>query len=285
MMNPKFWKNWSIASRISAVISAGIVIGAAVIIIVAARYLKSEHIATFSRQQFATLQALAMHLDADLTSKLKVIKQAADSIPPQPLADTSVARQLLAGIAPLFDQGLMILAPDGRLLAELPAISADGQQKDPASAPFHQQAGTVACPVISKIFYSPQSDHGPMVGLTAPIQDSRGNIAGYVCGGISLKGDNPLANIARLQMGGRGGASSTKFSRDRTAAVRPSVARDRFFWHRFNISRRPPGSSPSMFPGRKSWPPITKNLVCSSRSYCLAALRPFSCAGCCSPVF
>jgi diguanylate cyclase (GGDEF)-like protein/PAS domain S-box-containing protein len=221
MMNPKFWKNWTIASRISAVISAGIVISAAVIIIGAARYLKSEHIATFTRQQLATLQALAMHLDADLTSKLKVIKQAADSIPPQPLVDTSVARQLLAGnagIAPLFDEGLMILSPDGRLLAELPAISADGQKKDPASAPFHQQAGTAARPVISEIFYSPQANHGPMFGLTAPIQDSRGNIAGYLCGGISLKGDNPLANIARLQMGGKGGDYSV-FSKDRTILV------------------------------------------------------------------
>ena len=226
MTNPKFWKNWTIATRIGAVISVGVVTSVVIIIIGAATYLKNDHIATFGRQQFTTLQAFAMYLDADLTSKLKVIKNVADVIPPQVLLDPSSAQQFLTnrtGLSTLFDDGLMIVSSKGRLLAEIPVISSERKDIDYSAAPFFQQAKAAARPVISEPFYSVKPDHKPIVEMMAPIQDTQGNIAGYLCGGISLHGDNALGNIARRQMGDKG--YFYVFSQDRTILIHHDASR------------------------------------------------------------
>lgn len=226
MTNPKFWKNWTIATRIGAVISLGVITSVVIIIIGAATYLKNDHIATFGRQQFTTLQAFSMYLDADLTNKLKVIKNVADIIPPQVLLDTSSAQQFLTnrtGIYTLFDDGLMILSAKGQLLAELPVISLAGREEDYSAAPFFQQARTAARPVISEPFYSMKPGNRPIIELMAPIQDTQGNIAGFLCGGITLNGDNALGNIARRQIGDKG--YFYVFSQDRTILIHHDPSR------------------------------------------------------------
>jgi len=226
MTNPKFWKNWTIATRIGAVISLGIVTSVVIIIIGAATYLRNDYIATYGRQQFTTLQAFAMYLDADLTSKLKVIKNVADGIPPQVLLDPSSAQQFLTnrtGIYTLFDDGLMILSAKGQLLAELPVISLEGREEDYSEAPFFQQARTAARPVISEPFYSMKPGNRPIIELMAPIQDTQGNIAGFLCGGITLNGDNALGNIARRQIGDKG--YFYVFSQDRTILIHHDPSR------------------------------------------------------------
>jgi len=226
MTNPKFWKNWSIATRIGAVISLGVVTSVVIIIIGAATYLRNDHIATFGRQQFTTLQAFAMYLDADLTSKLKVIKNVADIIPPQILLDPSSAQQFLTnrtGLFTLFDDGLMILSAQGRLLAELPVILSDGKEKDYSNTPFFQQAITAARPVISEPFYSMKPGNRPIVEVMAPIHDIQGNITGFLCGGITLNGDNALGNIARRQIGDKG--YFYVFSQDRTILIHHNASR------------------------------------------------------------
>ena len=226
MTNPKFWKNWTIATRIGAVISLGVVTSVVIIIIGAATYLRNDHIATFGRQQFTTLQAFAMYLDADLTSKLKVIKNVADIIPPQILLDPSSAQQFLTnrtGLFTLFDDGLMILSAQGRLLAELPVILSDGKEKDYSNTPFFQQAITAARPVISEPFYSMKPGNRPIVEVMAPIHDIQGNITGFLCGGITLNGDNALGNIARRQIGDKG--YFYVFSQDRTILIHHNASR------------------------------------------------------------
>lgn len=226
MTNPKFWKNWTIATRIGAVISLGVITSVAVIIIGAATYLKNDHIATFGRQQFTTLQAFAMYLDADLTSKLKVIINVADGISPEVLLDPSSAQQFLThrtGLATLFDDGLMIISAKGQLLAELPVISQDGKKIDYSSDPFFQQAITAAHPIISEPFYSMKPGNRPIVEVIAPIQDNQGSIVGFLCGGITLTGDNALGNIARRHMGENG--YFYVFSQDRTILIHHDASR------------------------------------------------------------
>ncbi|MBV5305745.1 MAG: Cache 3/Cache 2 fusion domain-containing protein, partial [Desulfobulbaceae bacterium] len=226
MTNPKFWKNWTIATRIGTVISLGVITSVVIIIIGAATYLKNDHIATFGRQQFTTLQAFSMYLDADLTNKLKVIKNVADIITPQVLLDPSSAQQFLTnrtGIYTLFDDGLMILSAKGQLLAELPVISLEGREEDYSEAPFFQQARTAARPVISEPFYSMKPGNRPVIELMAPIQDTQGNIAGFLCGGITLNGDNALGNIARRQIGDKG--YFYVFSQDRTILIHHDPSR------------------------------------------------------------
>ncbi|MBW6519445.1 MAG: hypothetical protein K0A99_00310 [Desulfoarculaceae bacterium] len=67
MVNNKFWRNWTIASKISTVISMGVVTSILVIAIGAVTFLKKEYLSTFGKQQFTTVQAFAMYLDDNLS--------------------------------------------------------------------------------------------------------------------------------------------------------------------------------------------------------------------------
>jgi diguanylate cyclase (GGDEF)-like protein/PAS domain S-box-containing protein len=57
----------------------------------------------------------------------------------------------------------------------------------------------------------------------APIQDNQGNIAGFLCGGITLNGDNALGNIARRKIGDKG--YFYVFSQDRTILIHHDASR------------------------------------------------------------
>lgn len=207
MVNIRFWKNWTIATRIGTVISLGVIISILVIVIGTASFLKKEHLATFGKQLFTTVQAFATYIDADLSNKLNVLTVVAGVTPPEILFDSASAQQYLATRTVLisrFDNGLMILSADGKLLAEIPFISSQRLGKDYSSSPFYQQASKAARPVISEPFYSIKPDQRPIIELMVPIHDAQGKIVGYLCGGLDLNGDNALGNIARRQFGDSG---------------------------------------------------------------------------------
>ncbi|MCX5870805.1 MAG: hypothetical protein NTY00_09280 [Deltaproteobacteria bacterium] len=67
MTHIRFWKNWAITTRIGAVISLGAITSILVMVIGAVSFLKKEYLTTFGKQQFATVQAFALSLNADLS--------------------------------------------------------------------------------------------------------------------------------------------------------------------------------------------------------------------------
>ncbi len=226
MVNRTFWKSWSISAKIGAVISLGVITSIIIIAMGTATFLRKEYLATFGKQQHTTLQAFASYLDADLTGKLRAITDVAAIVPPKVLLDTTAAQQFLSnrtGIFTLFDDGLMILSAEGRLLAELPFISVDRLEKNYAAAPFFQQAGKAGHPVISEPFYSFKPGQRPIIEMMAPILDDQGGIAGYLCGGLTLNGDNALGNIARRKVGNKG--YCYVYSQDRTILIHHDTSR------------------------------------------------------------
>ena len=216
----KFWKNWTITTRIGTVISIGVIASILVIAIGGGVYLKKEYLTTFGKQQFTTVQAFAMYLDADLSSKLKVITVVAGATPAEVLLDSSSAQQFLptqVGLVALFDDGLIILSAEGRLLAEAPFISPERLGQDYSSHPFFQQASKSGRSVITEPFYSIKPDRQPIIEFMAPIHDAQGEIRGYLCGGLTLNGDNVLGNIARRKVGNSG--YFYIYSQDRTILI------------------------------------------------------------------
>jgi len=226
MTNKKFWKNWTISTRIGAVISFGVITSIIVIVTGTATFLKKEYLTTFGKQQFTTLEAFAASLDADLTGKLKALTDVAAIVPPKVLLSPTSAQQFLAnrtGIFTLFDDGLMLLSAEGRLLAEMPFISVERLGTDYAAAPFFQLARKEARPIISEPFYSVKPDKQPIIEMITPIYDDQGAIVGYLCGGLALTGDNALGNIARRKMGDMG--YFYIFSQDRTIFIHHDPSR------------------------------------------------------------
>lgn len=226
MANLKFWNTWTIAGKIGAVISIGVITSILVIAIGGIGYLKKEYLTTFGKQQFTTVQAFAMYIDADLASKLKAITVVADATPAEALRDSSSAQQYLptrVGIASLFDDGLMILSAEGRLLAEAPFISQERLGDDYSSHPFFQQVKKSGQSVISEPFYSLTPGRLPIIEFIAPIRDAQEKITAYVCGGLTLNGDNALGNIARHKIGNNG--YFYIYSRDRTILIHQDTSR------------------------------------------------------------
>lgn len=84
MADIRFWKNWAITTRIGVVISFGVISGTLVMVIGAVIFLKKEYLTTFGNQQSATVQATALSLDADLSSKLKALMVVAAAMPRNP---------------------------------------------------------------------------------------------------------------------------------------------------------------------------------------------------------
>ncbi len=220
MADIRFWKNWTITTRIGAVISLGIISSILVIVIGTVTFLKKEYLTTFGRQQFTTVQAFAFLLDAELTNKLKAVTVESEVMSSEILLDTTSAQKFLSnrtGILSLFDDGLMILSAEGRLLAEMPFISWERIEKDYSKYPFFQQAQNVASPLISEPFFSIKPDRRPIIEFIAPIYGAKGKISGYLCGGLTLNGDNVFGNIARRELGDNG--YFYVYSRDRTILI------------------------------------------------------------------
>ncbi len=220
MSNYIFWKNWTIATRIGVVISIGIITSILIIVLGAVTFLKKEYLSTFSKQLFTTVQAFGLYIDADLASKLKAITVVADVAPPETMLDSSSAQQFLTtrtGLISLLDDGLMILSTDGKIMAEMPFISQERLGKDYSALPFFQQACKAAHPLISEPFYSSKPGQQPIIEFMAPIRNTRGIISGYLCGGLTLNGDNALGNIAKRHIGDKG--YFYVYSQDRTILI------------------------------------------------------------------
>lgn len=226
MATYKFWKNWTITTRISLVISIGIMACILFIVIGTVTFLKKEYLTTFGKQQLTMVQAFALYMDADLTSKLKALTVVADVAPPEVMLDSPGAQKFLAtrtGLVSLLDDGLMILTTEGRLLAEMPVISPERIGIDYSSHSFFHQAQKAGRPVISEPFRSSKPGARPIIEFIAPLRDTEGLISGYLCGGLTLNGDNALGNIARRKVGNSG--YFYVYSHDRTILIHPDTSR------------------------------------------------------------
>lgn len=225
--NWRFWKSWTISTRIGAIVSLGVIATIVVIVIGTTTFLKKEYLASFGRQQFTTLQAFATYLDADLSGKLKALTNVAAIVPPKVLLNAGDTQHYLAtrtGLSSLFDDGLMIISAEGRLLAELPLFISDPRiTRDYSASDFFAQAKKADGPIISKPFYSMKPGQKPIIEMMSPIYDENGNIAGYLCGGLTLNGDNALGNIARRKVGKKG--YFYVYSQDRTILVHQDTSR------------------------------------------------------------
>lgn len=220
MTNNRFWKNWTLTTRLGVVISMGVIASILIIAIGAVTFLKKEYLTAFGKQLFTTVQAFSMYIDADLASKLKAVTAVANVVPPEVMLNPASAQKFLAtrtGIVTLFDDGVMLLSADGNILAEMPVTSPAVLIKDYSSFPFFQQAQKAARPIISEPFFSTRAGQRPVIEFVAPIRDANGIIIGYLCGGLSLNGDNALGNIARRKVGENG--YFYVYSQDRTILI------------------------------------------------------------------
>ncbi len=153
---------------------------------------------TFAVQHNALINEMARDTDDALKDTRQAIIAAASTIPRAAAKNRALAQQVLdrrRGLRNLFDNGIFLFSPNGKLIAESPDLHRRGS--DFSGQNYIRKTIETARPFISKPYVSAQPHHHPAVMFTAPVFGGDGNVIAVLAGGVDLTGDNFLGERAR----------------------------------------------------------------------------------------
>ena len=167
------------------------------------------------QQQFLLASTLAKALDDKLRQSQELLQLTARDVPPEALVNARVAQSFLdqqTALRALFSNGLILLAEDGRLIAESPFL-AGRRGRDASNLDAFQVVSKTRQPYISKPFAAPRAQGRPAITLAIPLFNGRGDMVGRLHGSIELEGRNFLSDLNHVKLGRTGYISL--FTRDR----------------------------------------------------------------------
>jgi PAS domain S-box-containing protein len=177
------------------------------------------------KQQFALVSTLAREIDGKIQGHLHYASEIARRVPADLMADSSRARAFLKGAGEagtVFDHGLFLLTPRGRLVAEFPFVSKEREGRDFSWRGQVREVIAKRLPVVSDPYLSSINGE-PCVMFTVPLLNSDGSLRGILGGALSLLNDNFLSDVAQARIGTTG--YLYLFGRDRTMIVHPDRSR------------------------------------------------------------
>jgi diguanylate cyclase (GGDEF)-like protein/PAS domain S-box-containing protein len=142
-------------------------------------------------------------------------------VPPELLADRQAAGRFLElqrDNQLLFDNGLVLFSPQGRVLAAVQKES----YRCAGECPFEdylQRTLEAKAPQISEPFFSTQENPRPVVMFTAPIFGADGQVTAIMTGSVDLLGNNFLGQLGEIRLGE--GGYLYLYNQDRTLIVHP----------------------------------------------------------------
>lgn len=175
--------------------------------------------AEFRNNLYKTHSDLVSTIGNNFEEKLKLSQDAliksSVHLPTSILSHPDQAQTYLdhqSALLSIFDVGLLINTPDGKLLAESP-YRKGRRGMDVSSREFYKVTVETRQPYISKPFISSISPRQPALAMTVPLLDPQGKLVGTLNGGFNLMGRNFLAELSRVKIGDSGYLSL--ISRDR----------------------------------------------------------------------
>lgn len=169
-------------------------------------YFQARFQATIKAQQFVLVSRLADEIDNRLTYAHHSIIQVASQVPPEIVKDPVRAGTFLRnriGLLSLFDNGLFFISPQGKILAETgtdpPRLGFDLSFRD-----YVKKTIATRKPVISEPFVSTEKHHHPIIMLTAPVVNAKGELIAIMGGSLDLLKPNVIGNIADTMIGATG---------------------------------------------------------------------------------
>ena len=188
-------------------------------------YFKQQTRELIMTQQFGTLTSVAEGLDDKLISSHNALIGVAGVLPQGILIDPDAAQAWLnnrTGIRSIFNSGLFIFTPEGRLLVENPRLPGR-RGKDFSFREYYLQTVQTGKPIISNPY--PSSKHGrPTIMMTAPLFDTDKRLAGVLGGAIDLMTqDSTFFNLTKAKMGKTG--YYFLYAPDRTMIAHPDPTR------------------------------------------------------------
>jgi diguanylate cyclase (GGDEF)-like protein len=175
---------------------------------------------TFTVQHYALINEMARETDDALKDARQTIIAAAATFPRAAAKSPPLAQRVLdkrRGLKSLFDNGIFLFSPTGKLIAESPNLRRRGS--DFSGQDYVRKTVESARPFISKPYVSAQSHHHPAVMFTAPVFGGDGNVVAVLAGGVDLTRDNFLGQHAHTTFGTNGYIYI--FDTDRTIIMHP----------------------------------------------------------------
>ncbi len=189
------------------------------------RYFEHQFRNTLYEQQYTLVSSVAASLDAKLRMAQTALVASAQNLPHDTLTRPDEAQKQLdnmTALHTLFDNGLFLISPDGKVIAESP-YKPGRRGRDISYREFFQATVTSRNPYISKPYVSTYTEGQPAMMMTAPLLDAQGQLVGMLEGSLNLLGRNFLADIAQVKLGRSGYIFVT--DRERTMIVHPDLDR------------------------------------------------------------
>jgi hypothetical protein len=122
------------------------------------------------------------------------------------LADVEGAQKFLDqryALHTVFDHGIFLLKPDGRTITESP-LRPNRRGRDVSFRDFYKSTISSKKPYISKPFTGAVAPFHPLIIMTVPLFDTKGELMGILMASFDLLGQNFLADQAKLKIGQTG---------------------------------------------------------------------------------
>lgn len=177
---------------------------------------------------FTHQMSMTAFLAADLDSRISFAQNSLAAFAPkltsEVIRNVDILQSMLDSkttLHLLFDT-IVVFAPDGRLIAESPYLQGR-RGLDFSCREYFKKTVATGKSQISNVYPSTARPGHPAVMLTCPLFDSRGNLAAILAGNIDLRGNNFLARLADMRIGGSGHV--TVFDGNRTRLMHPDRRR------------------------------------------------------------
>ena len=187
-------------------------------------YFQRQLSENMAAQQFVLVSALAENLDDKLAGAQDELLKLAQSVPAQALQDPELAQGFLLDLAKrstTFDNSMVLFSRRGSLIAEA-HYAPERRGTNFIFRDYLKETITFAKPVISAPFLSSQNRH-PVIALTAPLWNPRGELVGVLAGSLDLTRHNFLGKLAHTRVGRNG--YLYLFDSERTLIMHPDDRR------------------------------------------------------------
>jgi len=199
---------WSLKTKITLVVALLVLFLLGLFSILCFSYFEKSLKAEISTQQFVLVSEIATEVDSMIDTGRAFIAGTAQTISPEILKSAEKTQDFLdqnrgVGIKQFFNNGISIFSPAGRLLAASPhgPLVAD---RNRSKTDFFARIVVTGKPCLSKVYFSRDKPHHPLITFAAPIKDPTGHIRAVLCGSVDLLKSNFFENLADIRLGQSG---------------------------------------------------------------------------------
>jgi signal transduction histidine kinase len=191
----------SIKTRVALAATAVSIALLVIVNAVQTRYLREELVHTFSGEQFALAARAASELDSKLATYKQILAANAAVLHAEQLASADGVRahfKSRPAVFAAFDD-LLVFAPDGHMLADMPAVPGR-MQVNLAGSDFFKRVLVAGEPVLSEPSLG-RAQQRPIVQIGMPVLDDTGRPIAVLLGVLRLSGGNFVADLAETRVG------------------------------------------------------------------------------------